>query len=245
MSRGRAQRLRSSSVLSAWSRRASRRAVAIEAALVPGGVEIAPLGQGPGGLPQGVERLGSVALLPPREPREGAHQGGRRSSQALLDPALKHAAEDAQGLRLRQLLKYRIDARFHRTAAQQLRAERVDGADEGAVQRARRFGQAALHQGIELARAPLLQLVAYPQFHIARRGMRERDGHDLLDRRSGGDHLDDAVHQRGRLAGAGGGFHHPALVEPGREAGTAQRHVRSSFSPFNSGCDFSATRSSS
>ena len=69
-------------------------------------------------------------------------RAGEGADRRLLDPTAEDAGEDAQGVGLRQFLEDRIDARLHRAAAQQLRAEGVDGADEGAVQAARRFGEA-------------------------------------------------------------------------------------------------------
>ena len=72
-----------------------------------------------------------------------------------------------------------------------------------------------LHGGIEFAGAAAFQLVADAQFHVAGGGVGEGDGHDGFHRRAGGDDFDDAVHQGGGLAGAGGGFHHPTAVEIG------------------------------
>ena len=126
-------------------------------------------------------------------------------------------AEDAQRIRLGQFLKHRVDSRLHRPAAQQLRAERVDGADERAIQRPRGVGQTLPHRRIEFPGAALLQFVAHAQLHVPRGGVGERDRHDFLHRRAGGDHVDDAIYQRGGLAGAGRSFHHPAPVEPRRE----------------------------
>ena len=189
--------------------------VPCEGALVPGRVEIAPLGQVPGGLAEFVERLAAIALGSPGEAREGARQCLRRRGQTLLRPAAKHSGENAEGVGLRQLLEVRIDARLHRAAAQQLRAERVDSADEGAVQAARRFGQAPADTGVHLAGAPPFQLVAHAQFHVAGGGVREGDRHDGFHRCSGGDDLHHAVHQRRRLSRAGGGLHHPTAIQIG------------------------------
>ena len=245
-----------------WASRAKGR-------LSQGCVEIAPFGQVPGGFAQFVERLAAVAVGAPGESREGAGQGGGGRGEAALDPTAKDAGEDAQGVGLREFLEDRIDARLHRAAAQQLRAEGVDGADEGAVQAARRVGEALLDGGVEFAGAAAFQLVADAQFHVAGGGVREGDRHDGFHRRAGGDDFDDAVHQRRGLARAGGGFHHPTAVEIGDGSHAASRsgrvggmrswlrrdarlqpmlthfQPRSSFKPFNSACDFSFTRSSS
>ena len=64
------------------------------AALVPGRVEIAPFGQRPGGMAERVERLGAVALLAPGEPRERAHQRGRRRR-----PAAARSSAERRGQR--------------------------------------------------------------------------------------------------------------------------------------------------
>ena len=195
-----------------WASRAKGRCV-------PGRVEIAPFGQVPRGFAQFVERLAAIALGAPGEPRQGAGQGGGGRGQAALDPAAKDAGEDAQGVGLREFLEDRIDARLHGAAAQQLRAEGVDGADEGAVQAARRFGQAPADVGIEFAGAAAFQLVADAQFHVAGGGVGEGDRHDGFHRRPGGDDFHDAVHQRRGLARAGGGLHHPTAVEIGEGSG--------------------------
>jgi len=67
-------------------------------------------------------------IFPPRKPREGMQQHRRRRGKPLLDPALEHAAEPAERIGLGQFLKHRIDTSVHRTAAQQLCTESVDGA---------------------------------------------------------------------------------------------------------------------
>ena len=98
----------------------------------------------------------AVRLYRARRATPGApvHATGRgRARPAAFDPAAEDAAEDAHRVGLRQFLKDRIDARFHRTAAQQLRAEGVDGADEGAVQTARRFGETAAARRDRASRA--------------------------------------------------------------------------------------------
>ena len=189
--------------------------VAVEAAFVPRGIEIAPLGQQPGRLPQGIERFRAVALFAPGQAREGAHQRGGGGRQALLDPALKDARKHAQGIGLRQFLKYRIDGGFHGTAPQQLRAKSVDGADKGAVERACRVGQARADCRFELGGAALFQLVTHAQLHVSGGGMSEGDGHDGFDFGAGSDGFHDASHERGGFAGTRGRFHHPALVELG------------------------------
>ena len=156
--------------------------VAVEAALVPGRVEVAPLGERPGGFAEFIEGLGAIALLAPGEACERADERGRRGREALLDPALEDAGEDAQGVGLGQFLEYRIDAGFHGAAAQQLRAEGVDGADEGAVERAGGVGQQALADfGVELGGAALLEFVADAELHVAGGGVGESDGDDGFD----------------------------------------------------------------
>src|ERR1035441_6339707 len=114
-----------------------------------------------------------------------------------------------------QFLEDRVDARLHGTAAQKLRAEGVDSADEGAVQAARGFGETVLDGGVGFQSAAAFQFVADAQFHVAGGSVREGDGHDGFHGRAGGDDFDHAVHQRRGLAGAGGGFHHPTAVEIG------------------------------
>ena len=189
--------------------------VAGEGALCPGLVEIAPFGKVPRGFAQFVERLAAIALGTPGETREGTGQRGRGRGQAAFDPTAKDAGEDAQGVGLREFLEYGIDARLHGAAAQQLRAEGVDGADEGAVEAARRFGETAAGVGIEFAGAAAFQLVADAQFHVAGGSVGEGDRHDGFHRRAGGDDFDDAVHEGRGFARAGGGFHHPTAVEIG------------------------------
>src|ERR1035441_2247063 len=56
---------------------------------------------------------------------------------------------------------------------------------------------------------------AVAEFRERGGSVREGDGHDGFHGRAGGDDLDHAVHQRGGLARAGGGFHHPTAVEIG------------------------------
>ena len=191
-----------------WASRAKGR-------LSQGCVEIAPFGEVPGGFAKFVERLALVAVGAPGESREGAGEGGGGRGEAALDPTAKDAGEDAQGVGLGEFLEDRIDARLHGAAAEELRAEGVYGADEGAVQAARGFGEAFLDGGVEFARAAAFQLVTDAQFHVAGGGVREGDRHDGFHRRAGGDDFDDAVHERGGFARAGGGFHHPTAVEIG------------------------------
>ena len=76
-------------------------------------------------------------IVAPRQPRKRARHRRRGRHQLALDPAAEHAPEHAQRVRLRQFLKHRVDPRLHRPPPQQLRAERVNGADERAVQLAR------------------------------------------------------------------------------------------------------------
>jgi hypothetical protein len=127
----------------------------------------------------------------------------------------KDAGEDPQGVGLREFLEDRIDARLHGAAAEKLRAERMDRADEGAVQAARGFGKAMLDGGVGFACAAVFQLLADAQFHVAGGSVSEGDGNDGFHRRAGRDDFDDAVDQRRGLARAGGGFHHPTAVEIG------------------------------
>ena len=177
-----------------------------------GCVEVAPLGQRPCGHAQRVERL-ALSRSSRQTSRASARvKAGDGDARRCSIQRRKTRAEDAQRVRLRQFLEHRIDARFHRPPAQQLRAERVDGADEGAIERARRVGEARANFGIRLVGAAPFQLVADAQLHVAGRGVRERHRDDLLHRRAAGDDFDDALDQRGGLARARRGFDDPALV---------------------------------
>ncbi len=96
--------------------------------------------------------------------------------------------------------------RFDGAAAKQLRAEGVDGADEGAVERAGGACEQGAHGGIELGGAAAFEALAHAQLHIAGGGVGEGDGDDGIDGGSGGDGIDDAVHEGGGFSGARGGL---------------------------------------
>ena len=74
--------------------------LAAEGTLLPGGVEITPFGEIPGGLAKIVERLCGVAFGAPGEAREGPREGWRRGGEAALNPTLEHRIENAQGVGL-------------------------------------------------------------------------------------------------------------------------------------------------
>jgi len=82
-----------------------------------------------------------------------------------------------------------------------------------------------LRADVVLRGAPLLQFVTHAQLHVARRGVGEGDPHDAFHRRARGNRLHHAVHQRGGLAGAGRGLHHPALRKSGTGSGAAHRKL--------------------
>ena len=164
----------------------------------------------------------SVRIVPPGQPCERAPQCRRRAVQPLLDPPPENPPEQPARLPLVQLHEIRIDARLHRTLPQQVRAERVDRPDERAVQMLQRL--------CRRRSAQVLQLLPYPQLHLARRLMRERHRRDALHPHALRDRCRDRIHQCGRLSGSGRGLHEAA----------AHASLRISISSRSSGWLFSA-----
>src|SRR5262249_21160101 len=104
--------------------------VAVERFPTPGRREVAPLHQLPPrtaeSRPGAVLRPSAANLLAQRTPHTRAGLG-----ELALKPAIEDAAEQASCDVLGRDLELRIDPGLHRPLAEQLGAERVDGADAG------------------------------------------------------------------------------------------------------------------
>ena len=177
---------------------------------------VAPLEQLTAGPLQARDRRIVVFVLaeaPHGHAPERAPHAFARGVEFALQPVGEGFVEEARGLPFGEHGERRIDARLHGPLAQQVGAEAVDRADV-------RFLE-ALHGAFERrgclaggGGARVFELLAQPQLEFAGRLFRERDGHDLVDGGAAGfDEAHDALHEFGRLAGAGGGFDHERRVE--------------------------------
>ena len=191
--------------------------VAIERLPAPGRGVVAPIHQLLAGVLERLHRrtlgLRAAPRLAPRQPRQRAPQRFGPRVQLPLKPQIEGSAPQAVGFRLGELFEVRIDARFHRTLAQDLRAEAVDGADGRFFQTLQRVFEVVALLRIGTRGARFVEFLAQPDLQLAGRFVGEGHGHNLVHRCAGGQHAHDAPDQLGGLARAGGSFHDQALAE--------------------------------
>ena len=162
---------------------------AIELRPGPGRRKVAPFRQVPRSTPQPVH--GAVIISrraspgPAASPQRAPHPF-RGVLERLPKPDRERLVEEATRLRLGEHREQRIDAGFHGTLAQQIRAEAVDGADMRLFQVAQCLFEARACLRIVVRRlASVFQLLPEPQFELPCRLFRERDRDDRRqDRKS-------------------------------------------------------------
>ena len=178
-------------------------AIAIEGNPLPRRIEVAPLTQ----------RIRCATRYRPRTfaldriatPQQSAHTR-TRVFQGLLEPALECAFEGRGGDIFGSDLEGRVNARLDRAFAQQIRAERMDGADARLFEFRKRAEKIVALGIVErfVIVTGALDFLAQSKLQLARRLLSERDGDDRFQSRaSRRDHRDDAVDQLGGLSGAG------------------------------------------
>ncbi len=225
---------------------AVERGAAVQPVAPPRAVEVTVLGQVHPGAPQELARRRVVAAhLAPQEP---PHALGRVADDAL-EPGVERLAEKPLLLLARGDVEDRVDARLHRPLAQQVGAERMDGADGRHFESSQRRGEALALLG-RAFRARRLQLAAQAQLHLARRQVGEGDGQDAVEPGAPRAHqLDDARHQLGGLARPGRRLDDESGVQVAADA-LAGRLVlhgipRSLIKGCSRSCDLRFTRCSS
>ena len=115
---------------------------------------------------------------------------------------------------LGDLLEGGVDARFDRALAQDLGAERVNGADERFFEVGQRGFQILAFDGILRFGSGFVEPLADADFELPGGLVGERDGDDGADfRASCSKQVDDAIGEFGGLAGAGGSFDEQGFVK--------------------------------
>ena len=156
----------------------------------------------------------ALPRIAPSQPRERTPQSWRRIAQCPLEPLIEGAIENPPSFLLGELFKGRIHARLHRTLPQNLRAESMNRADGGFFQRLQRLLQTPPLVRVRSLRPRLVEFLPQPDLQLTGRLVRERDGDNAIDRGQAlGQHLHNASHQLGRLAGSRRRFHDEALFE--------------------------------
>ena len=137
----------------------------------------------------------------------------------MLDPALKSSGEQARGLFLIDLGERRIDPCLDRSLAQDLGAQRVDGADNRFLEASDRAREVGAPIAILGHRARTVELLAQSQLELPGGLLGEGDRDHLVDpSAAGGKHLDQAFHQDRGLACAGGRLDQDASAQVGADA---------------------------
>ena len=156
---------------------------AVERVSRPLAGEVAPLRELPRRVAQPLDR--PVVAAEGGAPQRPAHALGR-IRQLLLEPSAERIVEQPRRRRLGEHFEQRIDARLDRPLAQQVGAEAVNGADVRFFQRLsapHRAGDAVRRRSCD-RRAFAIEPLAQSQLQFAGGLLRERDGDDLVDRRS-------------------------------------------------------------
>ena len=188
--------------------------VAIEGVSRPRRGEVPPLHELPRGLPKAVHR--SVFAAKCRPPQRAPHAIGR-IREHFLEPAPERLVEESCRRGLGQDFEERIDAGLDGALAEQVGAERVNGANVCFFElRERQIQTPALSSIRSGAHPRVVQPFPQPELELAGGLLRERDGDDVADVRLAlGDDVDDPPDERRRLAGAGRGFDDERRVESG------------------------------
>src|SRR5207248_9436753 len=99
----------------------------IEGLMLPRGVEIAVLGEGPGSVAQGFPRIHPIA--PALAAAQRSPDAFARCRELALEPGIEGLVEQRRSRLARGQVEERVDARLDRPLAQEVGAEGVDGAD--------------------------------------------------------------------------------------------------------------------
>jgi hypothetical protein len=192
---------------------------AVERRTLPIAVEITPLDQFPPGAPQSID--GAVAAIrlsaktAERGTAERALDAFRWIGKLALQPVVERFVVQACRLGFGQNVKQRIDPRFYRTLPEQIRAKTVNGADLGFFEPAERAVEPVALRGSAFGcRSCPFERLAQTKLELAGGLFREGHGDDPSHFGPAGlDDPDDAAHQLGGFAGAGGGFDNQSLIE--------------------------------
>ena len=163
--------------------------------------------------------------LAPGQASQCAAQRRRSRIQFALEPYVEGAAINPGRFRLSQFFEGRVDARFHRPLAQDLRAETVDRSDGRFFQPLQRVFQVRTLRVAGARGARFVQFLAQTDLQFAGGFMRESDGHDLLHRSAGRQHPHNALDQFRSLARARRSLHNETLPERSADALPRRRIV--------------------
>ena len=178
-------------------------AIAIERDALPRRIEVAPLAQGIRSRARDRTRPFSLnCVATPQQPAHSRPGLFQRFFEPSLECAFKKSGRDI----FRRDLESGIDARLDRALAEQIGAERMDGADARLFEFRQRVEKIVALRIAErfLVVARALDFLAQSQLQLARslfgKGHRDDGGQSRAPRR---DHRDDAVDQLGGFSGAG------------------------------------------
>ena len=191
---------------------------------------VPPLDQLPGGILKLLRRRQAVRRISRSEPDQSAAQARCAFTELQLHPRPKGPLVDPRRLLLGKLFEARIDHRLHGALAQDLRAERMNGADRGFLQMLQRILDVD-SLGWTGRRIPsAVQILPQPQLQFARGLVGERHGNDAID---GGDafgqHPHNTRHQFSGLPRASRRFYQQTLVQRGSDALTRGQIVELRF----------------
>ena len=186
-------------------------ALALPCGTRPRGIEV-PLFQEPvhrtAQCGAGATRVAGVAA-----PKRAPH-AGRRVGERTPEPAFEGDIAQSPGLVVGGHAERGVHAGLHRPLPQKIRAKAVNRPNVREFQLLQRTAEVvAIGPRLRLGARPL-DLAAQSELHLAGGLFGERDRHDVVERAAPAlQHLDDAVHERGRLPRPGCGLNEERVVE--------------------------------